>query len=991
MTSTSMSDFKIEKVLGKGSFGSVYLVTRKKDKKIYALKTVILEKLNKKEQENSVNEVRILASINHPNVIGYKEAFWNDKESSLNIVMEYADDGDLQTKIQRMIKEGGMFNEDLIWSYSIQMIEGLKALHDKKIMHRDLKSANIFLVKEKHQCKLGDMNVSKVIKDKCLLTQTGTPYYASPEVWNDVPYSYKSDLWSIGCVIYELCALHPPFNGKDLDELYVNVCNGKVERINKIYSDDLWKMILMLLQVDAKKRVDCDSFLNSKLIIRKKNEIKELNFLENKYNEKNINNGVLLNTIKFSNINEIKAQLPTNKNYNDESNSEFNNINQISTRNNTNKSSTSIVRNPNNNVNNNNFIKNISNILSKINNTNTVQNNSKINNTENGGKNVLSIEHLINQTPSERDKFSEKKIKIHHSLKDKKSSRKNYNDIINYYTENEEEKNRKRKGSEKERSKDLEYARLLEQMEIQKEIQQIKDIEDKIRQKAQLREILYTPNINTELSNKKSNYNFKNKERIKTEEVKANYIKIKQNSHRYNPIDLIPTSSIKKAKSNRLELEKMKNNKSIDNMKSNKYIKCKNSSYFKNNEVKNLKKSKYGIPKYTYVKKERNKTPISSDKKNIRLKSDIYDNDNDNDNYNYYYYKNCQRLKTKENSEHQKSVGYLRINPNENKSELNELSKILDLKNSRSSKTNMALNSKIIKKESNSNRKGIFITKIRPISASSRRKKFLNNKNMDNNNDIKNFIATEGSKKDYENDISCYYCDNKKSKINTINNNNISSFNLGLNELIPYNKNTNKSIKHKYTYNESNTNNSYNYFNEKYPFNIVDKNNDAMNKINHKKIPIENIKKKKGDYSYEKNVKKLNNKVRHYTFKRSYDEKVIRSRKKKDLIPNRDLTEPELMMISNPIKIKDSYRNNSNNKNMNITLNDNINQNVFLKQIRQSKGLNDYYPQTNQYYSNNINNIGLEKNNCPQIFNNFYSINNIGNTKIPVKVINVYN
>ena len=271
-----MSDFKIEKILGKGSFGNVYLVTRKKDKKIYAIKTVILEKLNKKEQENSVNEVRILASVNHPNVIGYKEAFWNDKESSLNIVMEYADDGDLHTKIQKMRKEGGIFKESLIWSYSIQMIEGLKALHDKKIMHRDLKSANIFLVKENHQCKLGDMNVSKVIKDKVLITQTGTPYYASPEVWNDKPYSYKSDLWSIGCVIYELCELHPPFNGKDLDELYINVCKGKVERINKIYSDDLWKMILMLLQVDVKKRVDCDSFLNSKLIIRKKKEINEL-------------------------------------------------------------------------------------------------------------------------------------------------------------------------------------------------------------------------------------------------------------------------------------------------------------------------------------------------------------------------------------------------------------------------------------------------------------------------------------------------------------------------------------------------------------------------------------------------------------------------------------------------------------------------------------------------------------------------------------------
>ena len=78
-----------------------------------------------------------------------------------------------------MKKEGGFFNEPLTWSYAIQMIEGLKALHDMKIIHRDLKSANIFLVKDKHQCKLGDMNVSKVIKEKELRTQIGTQYYVS--------------------------------------------------------------------------------------------------------------------------------------------------------------------------------------------------------------------------------------------------------------------------------------------------------------------------------------------------------------------------------------------------------------------------------------------------------------------------------------------------------------------------------------------------------------------------------------------------------------------------------------------------------------------------------------------------------------------------------------------------------------------------------------------------------------------------------------------
>ena len=345
MYTTSIRDFKKEKILGKGSFGSVYLVRRRQDNKIYALKTVILEKLSKKEQENSVNEVRILASINHPNVIGYKEAFLDDEKSALNIVMEFADDGDLHSKIEKMKKAGGYFKEPIIWSYAIQMIEGLKALHDKKIMHRDLKSANIFLVKDKHQCKLGDMNVSKVIKEKVLHTQTGTPYYASPEVWNDAPYSYKSDLWSIGCVIYELCELRPPFQGKDLDELYENVCKGKPERINKAYSEDLWKMIMMLLQVDVNKRVDCNKFLNSELIKHKMIEMKKEGieafiYSKNKDDEDNY----LLETIKFKDIKEIKAQLPTRKNYN--SNILFPN-NKIKNNNKGNK----LIKNKNNNTN----------------------------------------------------------------------------------------------------------------------------------------------------------------------------------------------------------------------------------------------------------------------------------------------------------------------------------------------------------------------------------------------------------------------------------------------------------------------------------------------------------------------------------------------------------------------------------------------------------------------------------------------------------------
>ena len=495
---TSMSDFKIERQLGKGSFSSVYLVTRIADQKIYALKSVTMDKLNKKEQQNSVNEVRILASVSHPNVIGYREAFWDDNNQTLNIVMEYADDGDLQTKIHQMKKNNGIFEEETVWSYAIQMIEGLKALHDKKIMHRDLKSANIFLSKSKNKnkkiCKIGDMNVSKVVKEKVLLTQTGTPYYASPEVWNDKPYSYKSDLWSIGCVIYELCALRPPFKGKDLDELYVNVCKGKVDRIKKIYSDKLWKMILMLLQVDVNKRVNCDQFLNHPLIVSK---IKEMQMKDSEYNDLEENkiskDGYLLNTINFKDLKEIKAQLPTKKNYGTnlenkreynynypfssnnnclkkeyftsfeskklaENNKEYNNINNI-LNNNYNINSNNINNNDvlkrinslnkNNNENNfyynynnynNNYYNNIKERINKLlNNTNNTNSSNKYSysnlNSNNDHLNIINDKSASNHYTDFLNKIKAYEYDIHHTEENKKVNNKLY--------EKEENKNMK--------------------------------------------------------------------------------------------------------------------------------------------------------------------------------------------------------------------------------------------------------------------------------------------------------------------------------------------------------------------------------------------------------------------------------------------------------------------------------------------------------------------------------------------------------------------
>jgi NIMA (never in mitosis gene a)-related kinase len=148
------------------------------------MKKVKMHKLSSKEKENALNEIRILASINHTNVIGYKEAFFEDATSCLCIVMEYADGGDILGVINEKKRKRQQFTEKEIWSLFIQIVRGLKALHALQICHRDIKCANLFLTKE-GEIKLGDLNVSKVAKKGLLRTQTGTPYYCSPEVWKD--------------------------------------------------------------------------------------------------------------------------------------------------------------------------------------------------------------------------------------------------------------------------------------------------------------------------------------------------------------------------------------------------------------------------------------------------------------------------------------------------------------------------------------------------------------------------------------------------------------------------------------------------------------------------------------------------------------------------------------------------------------------------------------------------------------------------------------
>lgn len=149
---------------------------------------------------------------------------------------------------------------------AIQMLHGLKTLHRMNIFHRDIKSANILLTKNNEEIKLADLNVSKISKSGLASTQTGTPYYASPEVWSDLPYNGKCDIWSMGCVLYEMAAFRPPFMAHDIHSLKKKIAVGVYDRIPFHYSEDLENLIRLCLTVNTKERPSAEGLLHIHLI-----------------------------------------------------------------------------------------------------------------------------------------------------------------------------------------------------------------------------------------------------------------------------------------------------------------------------------------------------------------------------------------------------------------------------------------------------------------------------------------------------------------------------------------------------------------------------------------------------------------------------------------------------------------------------------------------------------------------------------------------------
>ena len=268
----SRADYEFLKEVGSGSFGKVSLVRRKADNKNYVIKQLNIQGLSPREQQDAINEVNILAKTDHPNVIAYFDSFVSSEDKNLNIVMEFASNGNLYEMLRN--RRGKLMSEADIWRLFIQIVSALNYIHSLKILHRDIKSMNIFL-DSANNCKIGDFGVSKILENTKDMAKTviGTPFYLSPEMCENLPYDERSDVWALGCVLFEMCTLRHPFEAKNQGALVLKIMTGQVPSIPSVYSPDLHNLVRALLNKKPKVRPTTMQILGNSIIIKKCKEM----------------------------------------------------------------------------------------------------------------------------------------------------------------------------------------------------------------------------------------------------------------------------------------------------------------------------------------------------------------------------------------------------------------------------------------------------------------------------------------------------------------------------------------------------------------------------------------------------------------------------------------------------------------------------------------------------------------------------------------------